>query len=148
MIMPLLTVTDVDASIAFYEKLGFKKQMAMPGPDGRTVFGIIELGKANFGLGIDPNVTTTNFAPGVEFMVYLTDDFDNHDASLIDTHFAKTQANGVAIKEGLSTAYWGDRIYKVVDPDGYQITIAQTVEQVNMEKVEAVMRGDAPTNGA
>jgi catechol 2,3-dioxygenase-like lactoylglutathione lyase family enzyme len=39
MILPILTVQDVDASVDFYvNKLGFTKDMVMAGPDGKNNF--------------------------------------------------------------------------------------------------------------
>lgn len=51
MILPILTVWDVDASVDFYvNKLGFTKDMVMAGPDGKNTFGFVRLGKAIIGL--------------------------------------------------------------------------------------------------
>ncbi len=139
MIMPVLWVKDVDASIAFYNKLGFTTQMVLAGPAGKNVFGIVELGENNLGISTDDNPPASKVGAGVQFMIYLPD------STKIDDHYAASIAAGLEAKN-LGTAYWGDRIYDVYDPDGYWITISQTVEQANMEKVAAVVRGDMPAS--
>jgi uncharacterized glyoxalase superfamily protein PhnB len=138
MIMPILSVKDVEASVAFYEKLGFTRQMSMPGADGVTNFAIVELADMTIGLGTDAGHTYTDNAPGVQFHLYIPKDGES-----IDAHHARTVANGILIAEALGNAYWGDRTYSVLDPDGYHLTITQEHTPVDMEHVAAVHRGDA-----
>lgn len=133
MIMPIFTVQDVDASIAFYtEKLGFKQDFVMAGPDGKNTFGIVSLGKATLGLGIAPD--QPRGGAGVDFMVFVPDEAD------LDKHYADVQAKGVKIVAPIEDKYWGDRTYSIRDLDGYHLTFAKTVKQVPMEEIEAIIR--------
>jgi uncharacterized glyoxalase superfamily protein PhnB len=133
MIMPILTVNDVDASVAFFtEKLGFRHDMSMAGPQGGNIFAIVGLGAAVLGLGIDDGVPrNTPFAPGVQFMVYLPEDLD------IDRFYADVKAKGVAIDDELADTYWGDRAFSLHDPNGYLLTFAVTIAQLPPELIEA-----------
>ena len=137
MIVPVLMVKSVDESIKFYnEKLGFKTDMVLAGPDGVNAFGGISLGDSAFMLGLpNPGDDNSNCGKGVVFMVYLPE------ASDIDTVYVDVQAKGVAIVEPLKTEYWGDRVFSVRDPDNYQITLAKSVEQPDMEHIADVMSG-------
>ncbi len=134
MILPILSVSDVDASLAFYkEKLGFEERMSMPGPDGVTTFAGIALGEANFMLSREDTVPK---ADGVTFMVYIPEGAD------IDTVYQEVQAKGVTIVRELKTEYWGDRRFLVDDPDGYHIAMCQEVEPVDVDVIAQVMRGE------
>jgi uncharacterized glyoxalase superfamily protein PhnB len=134
MIMPILNVKDVDASIAFYEKLGFTKQMAMDGPDGVNAFAIITLGQANLALGRRPDDTRDRDV--ADFMVYLPEGGD------LDGLYAAAKSRGIQIDEDIKTQYWGDRTFTVFDLDGYRITMSVTVHPVDMDYASAVMRGE------
>lgn len=134
MIVPVLSVRDVNTSLKFYtEKLGFQKDMALDGPDGVVAFAGIRLGQAAFMLS---RAETDNAGQGVVFMVYLPEDAD------IDKVYKEVQSKGVTLETEIKSEYWGDRTFSVKDPDGFYITIAQTIEQADMEHVEKVMRGE------
>lgn len=134
MILPILSVNDVDASLAFYtEKLGFTERMSMPGPDGITTFAGIALGEANFMLSRED---TVHKADGVVFMVYIPEGTD------IDTVYQEVQARGVTIARELKTEYWGDRRFLVNDPDGYHIAMCQEMEAVAVDLIAQVMSGE------
>lgn len=135
MIMPILSVKDVNTSVQFYtEKLGFKTSVLMEGASGEPVFAIVQLGQAHLGLGLD-DVPEPRGA-GVAFMVYVPDDTD------IDTHYESVKAKGVPIVEEIKTEYWGDRVYSIKDPSGYHITMTKTVKQVSNDEIQAYMRGN------
>jgi uncharacterized glyoxalase superfamily protein PhnB len=136
MIIPVLSVADVDASVKFYtEKLGFTQEFAFPGPDGKNTFASVKLGEAHVMVGTDSDLNSVG--KGVEFMIYIPDDAD------IDDYYAQTQARGAEIAKELKTAYWGDRVFTVNDPDGYVISLTKTVQHVPMEEIEAVISGAA-----
>ena len=96
MIVPVIAVDDVDVSLTFYtEKLGFKQDMVLPGPDGVNAFAGISLGQASFMLSRE---AVENRGQGVVFMVYLPDEVD------IDSIYQDVQNKGVALEQELKTA--------------------------------------------
>ncbi len=134
MIMPILTVEDVDKAVAFFtEKLNFRHVMSMA-PEGKSIFAIVNFGGSDFGLGSDPEAPKPPYAPGVQFMIYLPE------GQSIDDYYAQVQANGVKIGEALMETYWGDRAFTVYDPDGYMLTFSVTVKQVPIEQMEEHVR--------
>lgn len=139
MIVPILMVKSVDESIKFYnEKLGFKTDMVLAGPDSVNSFAGISLGNSTFMLGLaNEGDDISHAGTGVVFMVYLPEDGD------IDAVYADVQAKGLTITEALKTEYWGDRVFSVKDPDGYYLTIAKTVHQADMEQVSKIFSGEA-----
>ena len=135
MIMPILTVKDVDASVTFFtDKLGFRHDMSMAGSEGANVFAIVGLGAAVFGLGMDDRAPQPPYAPGVQFMIYLPE------GQSIDRFYADVQAKGVRIDDPLTDTYWGDRAFSIHDPNGYWLTFAVTVKQVPVSEMEAAVR--------
>ena len=59
MIIPVLSVADVDASVKFYtEKLGFTQEFAFPGPDGKNTFASVKLGEAHVMVGTDSDLAS------------------------------------------------------------------------------------------
>lgn len=132
MIMPILNVRDVRSSVDFYVgKLGFEKDVMFDGPEGRPVFAIVRLGQAVFGLSSAENDQT---GAHVQFMVYIPEDAN------IDHLYSKVQQQGVAINQEIKDGYWGDRIFSVLDPDGYLISMAKTVQQVPNEDIADYMK--------
>lgn len=126
MILPILEVKDVDASVEFYKKLGFRHDGMMPGPDGNNMMGFMGFGDATLFVS---KGEAAGVGKGVQFMVYVADDQD------IDAHYKTVKAAGVSFTEDIETKYWGDRTFTVNDPDGYNITIAKTVKQMSMEEI-------------
>jgi uncharacterized glyoxalase superfamily protein PhnB len=136
MIVPVLSVKDVNASLKFYnEKLGFKTDLAFAGPDGVNTFAGVSLGNSTFMLDRPQEGQVEHAGNGVVFMIYLAENED------IDAVYADVQAKGVAIKETLKTEYWGDRAFSILDPDGYYLTVCKTVENPDMEKISDIMSG-------
>lgn len=135
MIMPILGVKSVNASVDFYtSKLGFEKQVAFDGEDGNLAFAIVISGENHIGLSLDENPAGAS----LQFMVYVTADSD------IDQYYADVQARGATISEEIKTEYWGDRVFSLRDLDGYLLTFSKTVEETDMEKVSAIMKGEQP----
>lgn len=131
-VLPILAVKDYDASVKFYtEKLGFKSEFTMQGPDGQNVFGFVSKGPAvQIGLSIDPELAQRG--NGVVLMLY-PDDFD------IDAYYQELQSKGIPIASELKTEYWGDRVFDVKDLDGYYLSFGKTVQQLSMDQIQANM---------
>ncbi len=132
MIMPILNVKDVRSSVDFYVgKLGFEKDVMFDGPEGHPVFAIVRMGQAVFGLSTAEN---EGIGAHVQFMVYVPDEAN------IDLLYSKVQQRGVAINQEIKDGYWGDRTFSVLDPDGYLISMAKTVQQVPNQDIADYMK--------
>lgn len=130
MIMPILAVKDVDTSVAFYrDVLGFNHDFSLPGPDNQTSFAGVSLGKAAFGISLEPEAAKGG--EGVVFMVYVADDQD------LDAYYAEVQGRGAQIDQPIKDEYWGDRVFSLRDPTGYMLSICKTVRQMTMEEIAA-----------
>jgi uncharacterized glyoxalase superfamily protein PhnB len=132
-ITPGLTVKNPESAIAWYEKaFGFEKKFAMPGPDGKIVHAelvwqghsIMLSPEGAFGCAGQAPVTSGT-APSVGLYVYCPD---------VDVLAARAKAAGAKIEMEPNDAFWGDRICKLTDPDGYSWCFATNVADFDPSK--------------
>ncbi len=117
-VSPHITVEDVDKSMHFYEKaFQFKKREAAPGEDGMTWHGemsyqdqMIMLGKS----GAYGGSTKTPKQSGIESPMNLYLYCDN-----VDEFYKKAILEGAQSIVEPADMFWGDRMCKVLDLDGY-----------------------------
>ncbi len=132
-ITPGLTVKNPEIAIAWYEKaFGFEKKLAMPGPDGKIVHAelvwqghsIMLSPEGAFGCAGQAPVTSGTVPP-VGLYVYCPD---------VDALAARAKAAGATIEMEPNDAFWGDRICKLTDPDGYSWCFATNVADFDPTK--------------
>jgi predicted enzyme related to lactoylglutathione lyase len=113
-LVPFAHVTDVDRSIAFYERLGFEMEHEFR-DDGRRVWAFLERGDARLMVAeadgaFDPE------AQGVIFYLYTRD---------LDTLRARLLDSGVEAPEVTTGGPGPDRQLELTDPDGYVLMVAE-----------------------
>src|SRR5262249_16049859 len=113
-VMPMIVVKSVGAIRNFYvDTLGFTHVMGMVGKDGQLDVCTVVMGEARimfmraardrqFPLGKQP----------VE--IYL-------EVENVDGLHDRLKKKGVPISDPLTLQWWGDRTFKVLDPNGYEI---------------------------
>lgn len=115
-IMPMIAVPSVDETRAFYvDQLGFTHKMAVVGKDGALDFCNLVLGEASIMfMRPAPGLETGRLGGGqpVELYVPVAD---------VDAFHRQVTANGVPLDEPLTDQWWGDRTFKITDPNGYRI---------------------------
>ena len=113
-IMPIIAVPSVDATRNFYvDRLGFHHVMGMVGKDGQLDFCTVGLGTAS--IMFSRAQSSTPMPPGkqpVEIYLEVED---------VDALHNALKKKGVAISDPLTLQWWGDRTFKVPDPNGYEI---------------------------
>jgi PhnB protein len=130
MIMPVLAVKDLDASTKFYtEKLGFKLDFNLAGPNGKAMFAGVSFGEGNSFL-LSAVESMEHRGGGVVFMVYLPNSKD------LDAYYGAVQTKGIAIAQPIKNEYWGDRVFSISDPDGYYLSFCKTVKQLEIAEIE------------
>lgn len=113
-LVPFAHVTDVDRSVAFYERLGFE-MLHEASADGRRVWAFLERGDARLMVAeadgaFDPQVQA------IIFYVYTRD---------LDALRARLVAGGVDAGEITTGGPGPDRQPEVADPDGYVLKLAE-----------------------
>jgi PhnB protein len=133
-LMPNVTVRDADAALDFYQRaFGFKKRLAMPGPDGRTMHGEVEWQDAVIMLSPErPDIcpikapATSGVASPVGLYLYVDD---------VDAFFARAVAAGAKAEMPPQDMFWGDRMCRVTDPDGHTWGFATNIADFDPSKV-------------
>jgi uncharacterized glyoxalase superfamily protein PhnB len=114
-VMPIVAVASVDATRDFYvDTLGFTHMMGVVGKDGELEFCSVLLGGAQ--VMFTRNRPAATVAAGTAQAVEIYLEVDD-----VDALHGRLQKKGVRIVEPLTLQWWGDRTFKVQDPNGYVI---------------------------
>jgi uncharacterized glyoxalase superfamily protein PhnB len=114
-VMPIIAVASVDAARDFYvDTLGFTHMMGVVGKDGQLDFCSVLLGEAQVMFTRDRPVTTVSAGTAQAVEIYL-------EVEDVDALHARLQKKGVPVVDPLTLQWWGDRTFKVRDPNGYVI---------------------------
>ncbi len=116
-IFPILTTRDLGAALGFYrDLLGATVTYEFPAPDGEPGYVGLELGSSQLGIGRDPEATD---GPSARFSLwaYVGD---------CDAAVARLRTAGVTVVEEPADQPWGERMARVLDPDGNLVLIGQT----------------------
>ena len=119
-IFPILTTRDLGAALGFYrDLLGAKVSYEFAGPDGEPGYVALELGTAHLGIGRDP-AAVTGASLHLSLWVYADD---------CDAAVARLRAAGVTIVEEPTDQPWGERVARVLDPDGNTVLVGQRLAE-------------------
>jgi PhnB protein len=133
----ILTVTDVKAATAFYQKaFGFTKRGIMNGPDGKAVHAELTLRGTTLMLGPEMpqmgsrSAKTVGASPTSLYL--LTEN--------VDKVVAKAVQLGAALKGPVTDMFWGDRCGAVVDPEGYTWMVATHKAEPTPKEMQQKMK--------
>ncbi|HSJ72959.1 MAG TPA: VOC family protein [Miltoncostaeaceae bacterium] len=111
---PILTVADLDRSLAFYAGLlGGSVTYRFP-EEGDPVFVTLDLGGGSLGLGEDPGVPPAPGPARVELCAYAED---------CDAAVEALRDAGTPVLDEPADQPWGERMARVADPDGNRVLI-------------------------
>ena len=117
---PILTVSDMQEALDFYrDHLEFVEIYRFP-ELGEPLFVGLELGTSRLGIGVDPKPVSskersTEFDRPFDQWVYADD---------CDAAIERLRTRGVQITEEPADQPWGERIARVMDPDGNRVIVA------------------------
>jgi lactoylglutathione lyase len=115
-IFPIISTPDLRAALAFYrDLLGGTVDYEFPGPDGEPAYVDLELGGAHVGIARDP-AAGREPSSRISLWVYADD---------CDAAVARLRSAGVKIVEEPADQPWGERVARVVDPEGNLVIIGQ-----------------------
>ncbi len=135
-VTPYLTQKSTDAAIKFYERaFGATEVMRLSTPDGGVAHAEIQIGNSRLMMA-DENPQWGNKSPetlggsATGYMIY----FENSDEA-----FDRAVKAGATVKRPVSDMFYGDRVGTVVDPFGYQWSIATHKQDVSMSEMQKKM---------
>jgi PhnB protein len=136
----MLTVADVKAAAAFYQKaFGFAKRGIMNGPDGKAMHAELTLRGATLMLGPEApqmgsrSAKTVGASPASLYL--LTEN--------VDKVVAKAVKLGATAKGAVMDMFWGDRVGTLVDPDGYTWMVATHMAEPTPQEMKTQMKEQA-----
>ena len=116
-VVPSLTVDDLQKSIRFYEALGFT--VSERWEDKGTLQGVmLRAGKTEIGLSQDDWKKGRDRQKGVGLRIFV------ETTQNIDQLAADAKKAGIALKSEPSDSEWKTRMFEVVDPSGFLLTIS------------------------
>lgn len=115
-VMPIVSVDSVDETREFYvEKLGFDHLMAVVGADGQLDFCTLlrEGGRLMFTRAGEPSTGVRSS----QFYVQVSD---------VEGYYHEVVGRGITPTD-LEDMWWGDRVFIVVDNNGYRLWFYQSM---------------------
>jgi len=133
----MLTVTDVKAAFAFYQKaFGFAKRGIMNGPDGKAIHAELILRGTTLMLGPEMPQMGARSAKSVgaspTSLFLLTEN--------VDKTVAKAVKLGATLKGPVMDMFWGDRTGTLVDPEGYTWMVATHKSEPTPKEMQQKMK--------
>jgi PhnB protein len=133
----MLTVTDVKAAVAFYQKaFGFTKRGIMNGPDGKAIHAELTLRGTTLMLGPEMPQMGARAAKTIgaspTSLYLLTEN--------VDKVVAKALKLGATSKGPVMDMFWGDRSGTIVDPNGYIWMVATHIAQPTPKEMQQKMK--------
>lgn len=121
-LMPSLTVNNLQESIHFFEALGFVVDDKWE--DNGKLLGVsLKAGQCSIGLNQDDGKKGLNREKGVGMSLYIEAEDD------IDQVAARAKAAGITLKsEPVDFEEMGSRGFRVIEPNGFAITIMSPVK--------------------
>jgi lactoylglutathione lyase len=115
-LFPILSVTDVGRSLTFWcDTLGGTVAFEWPGPDGAPVYVGVDLGAAHLGIGGSTGAVANGPRP-IALWLYVDD---------CDGYVARARSAGFRVTEEPVDQPWGERVARVLDPDGNEVILGQ-----------------------
>ena len=118
-LFPIVATTDMARALSFYrDQLGGIVNFEYAGPDGKPVYVGLDIGSTHLGIGLTPGVTGGALPRPLCLWVY---------AENCNVAVERLRAAGTRVTEEPVDQPWGERVARVVDPDGNEIIIGQRV---------------------
>ena len=143
---PYLTVQDAAASLSFYEQaFGFTPEQTISTPGGRVIHAAmhydgalaIRFSPEGVWSGVMKSPATTGTAMPITLCVACPD------VGALDALAERARAAGATIVTEPCDVFWGERITRIADPDGYLWCFAVKVSEVDPAMMPAVEEVEA-----
>ena len=114
-LFPIISTPDLPRSLGFYQDLlGGTVTYEFPGPDGTPSYVGLATGSSHLGIGVDPSLADAPQPGPIALWVYVDD---------CEATVEMLRSAGVLITADPEVQPWGERIARVLDPDGNEVII-------------------------
>jgi uncharacterized glyoxalase superfamily protein PhnB len=132
-----LSYRDPRAAIAFLEAaFGFELTLLVEGPDGAVSHSELQFGNGSVMVGGEwsaDNLSPASLGGKNTQSVHIQIETD------VDAHCERAKAAGARVFAEPEDQFYGDRVYRCLDPEGHIWTVGQTVATVTREEAEAAI---------
>jgi uncharacterized glyoxalase superfamily protein PhnB len=120
MVVPSITVNDIEQSIRFFEGLGFAVEERWE--ENGVLNGVmLRAGDARLGLSQDDWKKGRDRSKGVGLRLFVGTTQD------IDQLAARAKQAGISLDKDAHDTPWGSRAFEVTEPSGFKLTISSDV---------------------
>ncbi len=116
-LFPIISTPDLERSLGFYrDLLGGTVTFSFPGDDGKPVYVGLDLGSSHLGIGLEADVAGPPRPRPISLWAYADD---------CDDVVGRVRSAGGTVTEEPADQPWGERVGRVLDPDGNEVVIGQ-----------------------
>jgi lactoylglutathione lyase len=113
---PIITTQDLDRALRFYrDQLEGEVEYQFP-PEGEPVYVGMNIGSSHLGIAEDSDSQPGEGGQRFALWVYADD---------CDAAIERLRAAGVTVTEEPADQPWGERVARVLDPDGNEVIVGQ-----------------------
>jgi len=113
---PILSTPDMERALRFYrDLLGGEVEYRFP-PEGEPGYVALNIGEGHLGIGLAPDAEAG--AGGQRFSLWVY-------AESCDDAVERLRSAGTTVTEEPTDQPWGERVARVLDPDGNEVIIGQ-----------------------
>ncbi len=115
-VFPIISTPDMERALGFYrDLLGAEVEYKFP-PEGEVEYVSLRIGDDTLGIGRDPELAAG--AGGQRFSLWVY-------AESCDEAVERLRAGGATVTEEPADQPWGERVARVLDPDGNEVIVGQ-----------------------
>jgi uncharacterized glyoxalase superfamily protein PhnB len=116
-LFPIISTPDIERSLGFYrDLLGGTVTFSFPGDDGKPAYVGVDLGSSHLGIGFEADVAGPPWPRPISLWVYADD---------CDALVRRVRSAGGTVTVEPADQPWGERVGRVLDPDGNEVVIGQ-----------------------
>jgi lactoylglutathione lyase len=115
---PIISTPDLERALGFYRDLLEGRAEYQFPPEGEPEFVGLAIGSSQIGLARDPDAERAGRAQRRRFSLWVY-------AESCDAAVERLRAGGAEITEEPADQPWGERVARVVDPDGNEVIIGE-----------------------
>jgi lactoylglutathione lyase len=113
---PIIGTPDIERALGFYrDLLGGEVEYRFP-PEGEPGYVALNLGSGHLGIGLAPDAATGTGGQRFSLWVY---------ADSCDDAVERLRAGGITVTEEPADQPWGERVARVLDPDGNEVIVGE-----------------------